>query len=142
MSTVKVFADAHTASLTIFGQGEHWFHTPRQLESLYTNELQTSAEPYGWTLDFETRISAKNESASHEIMAADSYVMLAVIDNLGYVTWRYTTDVGQQEYTVTAEDAAAVTGKDIKQCAASASELQSLMQSLSISIQRSIVREN
>ena len=104
--------------------------------------LQTSAEPYGWTLNFETRISAESESAAREIMAADSYVMLAAINNLGFVTWRYTTDVGQQEYTVTAEDATAFAGKDIKQCAASAAELQSLIQSLNISIQRSIAREN
>ena len=52
----------------------------------YTNELQTSAELYGWTFDFETHISAENESAAREIMAADSYEMLAAIDNLGYVT--------------------------------------------------------
>jgi len=36
---VKAFADAHAASLTIFEQGEHWFHTPRQLATLRAWEM-------------------------------------------------------------------------------------------------------
>jgi len=34
MKTIKTFADAHAASLTICDQGEHWFHTPDQLAVL------------------------------------------------------------------------------------------------------------
>ncbi|MEA4955483.1 MAG: alpha/beta hydrolase [Pseudoflavonifractor sp.] len=34
MKTIKNFADAHAASLTICDQGEHWFHTPDQLAVL------------------------------------------------------------------------------------------------------------
>jgi len=34
MKTIKNFADAHAASLTICDQGEHWFHTPEQLAFL------------------------------------------------------------------------------------------------------------
>lgn len=98
----------------------------------YTNELQTSKEPYGWIMKLENTIPKDEESAVRDIMTADSYAMLAVTDNLGYVTWKYTTDAGQQEYTVTAKDASDFAGKDIKQCAASPSELQMLMQSLSI----------
>lgn len=37
--TVKAFADAHAASLTICERGEHWFHTPRQLASLRAWEM-------------------------------------------------------------------------------------------------------
>ncbi|BAK97709.1 hypothetical protein OBV_05110 [Oscillibacter valericigenes Sjm18-20] len=37
--TVQAFANAHAASLTICEQGEHWFHTPRQLASLRAWEM-------------------------------------------------------------------------------------------------------
>lgn len=39
IKTVKAFADAHAVSLTICEQGEHWFHTPRQLASLRAWEI-------------------------------------------------------------------------------------------------------
>ena len=41
-------------------------------------------------------------------------------------------DGNEQEYTVTAEDAAAYAGGDIKACAKSASQLQTLLESLGI----------
>lgn len=97
----------------------------------YRNELQTSTEPYGWALLFDTPIAANEEHAAREIMAANSYVMLAVIDNLGYVTWEYKTENSDRTYTVTAEDASEYAGRDIKQCAKTATSLQELMQSLS-----------
>lgn len=98
----------------------------------YTNELQTSTEPYGWTLCLETDIPQDEEHAVQDSMAADSYVMLATIGNLSYVTWEYQVDGNEQEYTVTAEDAAAYAGGDIKACAKSASQLQTLLESLGI----------
>ena len=98
----------------------------------YTNELQTSVEPYGWTLILNTPVSADEEATARNIMTADSYVMLATINNLGYVTWKYQTETALQEYTVTMEDASAFAGQDIKLCAGTASNLQALMQSLSI----------
>ncbi|MEA4934144.1 MAG: alpha/beta hydrolase [Lawsonibacter sp.] len=39
MKTIKAFADAHAASMTICEQGEHWFHTPQQLASLRAWEM-------------------------------------------------------------------------------------------------------
>ncbi|MEA4966336.1 MAG: DUF4825 domain-containing protein [Oscillospiraceae bacterium] len=98
----------------------------------YTNELQTSQEPYGWTLLLETQIALEDESVARDIMTADSYAMLAAVGNLGDVTWQYETEAGQQEYTVSADDASAFTGQDIKQLADSPSRLQLLMQSMSI----------
>lgn len=98
----------------------------------YTNELQTDSEPYGWTLCLETAITARDESAARDIMASDSCAMLACIENLGYVTWRYETEDGGREYTVTAEDAAALAGGDIKSFTGSASEFQKLISSLGL----------
>lgn len=97
----------------------------------YTNELQTQTEPYGWTLILETPIEPIDEKTARDIMDADSYVMLASIENLGSVTWQYGTETGVREYTVTAEAATAFAGQDIKEFADSASMFQSLLQKLS-----------
>lgn len=97
----------------------------------YTNELQTSTEPYGWTLRFNIPITEDEETARN-IMTADAYAMLAAINNLGYVTWEYQAEKGRQVYTIKAEDASAFAGQDIKLCAETASDLQVLVQSLSI----------
>lgn len=96
----------------------------------YTNELQTTTEPYGWTLVLETPINPDDEENARDLMDADSYVMLASVGNLGYVTWRYSTDSDVREYTVTAEAATAFAGQDIREFAGSASMLQALLQRL------------
>jgi len=99
----------------------------------FTNELQTASEPYGWTLILENTIASGDEVAAQDIMTADSCAMLAVIENLGSVTWRYQAEGGaQREYTLSAADASRFAGQDIKLCGKSASALQALMQSLSI----------
>jgi hypothetical protein len=98
----------------------------------YTNELQTLTEPYGWTLILNTPVAADEEAAARNIMTADSYAMLATINNLEYVTWEYQTESKLQEYTVTAEDASAFAGQDIKLCAGTASDLQDLIRRLNI----------
>lgn len=98
----------------------------------FTNELQTSAEPYGWTLVLRAPITADEENAARDIMTADAYAMLAVINNLGYVTWSYQTESGPQVFTVTVNEASSFAGQDIKQCAGTPADLQRLMQRLSI----------
>ena len=98
----------------------------------FTNELQTSTEPYGWTLRLETGISQDEERTAKKIMTADSCVMLAAVGNLGYVTWEYDVNGTVQEHTVTLEDAAAYVGKDVKEYAKSAWSLQALLEQLGI----------
>ena len=44
----------------------------------YTTELQTSREPYGWTLNFSQQISDPEKS----LMIRNAYLMLALVDNL------------------------------------------------------------
>ena len=50
-----------------------------------------------------------------------SCVLLAEIENLGTVSWKYETEAGEKTFTVTATDASKLAGQDIKTCAASAS---------------------
>ena len=96
----------------------------------FTNELQTDAEPYGWTLILDDPIAAENEKSTEEEMRRCSCVLLAEIENLGTVSWKYETEAGEKTFTVTASDASKLAGQDIKTCAASASELQNLLNDL------------
>lgn len=77
-------------------------------------------------------IASEEEGVAMDIMTADSYAMLAVVGNLGYVSWQYDTDAGRQTFKVTTEEATAYAGSNIKVFADSASQLQTLMQSLRI----------
>lgn len=93
----------------------------------FTNELQTDTEPYGWTLLLTEPVTAENEPAVRDEMIRCSCVLLAEIDNLGTVTWKYETVEGEKILRVTAANASAIAGQDIKSCAESASALQSLL---------------
>ena len=59
-------------------------------------------------------IAAENEKSTKDEMRRCSCVLLAEIENLGTVSWKYETEAGE----------------DIKTCAASASELQNLLNEL------------
>ena len=61
-----------------------------------------------------------------------SCVLLAEIENLGTVTWKYETEAGKETFTVTTADASKLAGQDIKTCAVSASELQKLLYTLGL----------
>ncbi len=93
----------------------------------FTNELQTDAEPYGWTLLLEEPVAQEKEAGIKEEMQKCSCVFLAEIENLGSVTWKYETEAGKETFTVTTTDASKLAGQDIKTCASSASELQKLL---------------
>lgn len=73
---------------------------------LFTNELRTSSEPYGWTLNFT---SPKMDGAAWYLnldMESLAPLMLALVDNLGEVSWTYTDTKGEfHTRTVTVEDA-------------------------------------
>lgn len=93
----------------------------------FTNELQTDAEPYGWTLLLEEPVAQEKEAGIKEEMQKCSCVFLAEIENLGSVTWKYETEAGKETFTVTTANASKLAGQDIKTCASSASELQKLL---------------
>ena len=98
----------------------------------FTNELQTDAEPYGWTLLLEEPVAQEKEAGIKEEMQKCSCVLLAEIENLGTVTWKYETEAGKETFTVTTADASKLAGQDIKTCAVSASELQKLLYTLGL----------
>lgn len=96
---------------------------------VFTNRLQTQAEPYGWTLVFKDEAYPNwFLEYAKELMTAYSYMMMAAIGNLSYVTWEYKTEQGEEALTVTAEEATAAVGRDIKLCNKTASDFEWLLQ--------------
>ena len=96
----------------------------------FTNEIQTDKEPYGWKMILSDDVDANKEAALRELMRTNSYVILAAIDNLGYVTWEYKTPSGIQSLTISKEDASAYVGENIKDFSKTPAKLQKLMESL------------
>lgn len=94
----------------------------------FTNELQTSAEPYGWTLALKEEIAASQRKAKEEMMKSYAYVLLAVIGNLGEVSYEYTVDGNTCTLSVTEEEAALFAGQDIKRCGQEVLLLQELIE--------------
>lgn len=92
------------------------------------NELQTTKEPYGWELNLEEEILTSEENKMQENMKSYAYVLLATIDNLGYVTYNYTVRGESAGMTITREDASSFAGMDIKSCGETPAQLQTLME--------------
>ena len=94
----------------------------------YKNELQTSEEPYGWVIILDDPVDPSHETKNRQRMCSDACLMIAAVDNLGTVTWRYENGSGLQEYTITEKEASEIAGADIKSFAGSASGMQNLVE--------------
>lgn len=72
----------------------------------FTSALSTSAEPYGWQMNFiEPLKDAWSEEELNRRMQKNSYFLVALIDNLSAVRWSYTDSEGEQkEQMVTVEE--------------------------------------
>lgn len=92
----------------------------------YTSELQTEQEPFGWKILLTHKIEA-DVAGEKEKMKSYSFALLALIDNLGSVSWEYVTAEGKEVYTVTAEEAGSDLGSDIKIYGTSAKQFQELL---------------
>lgn len=91
-----------------------------------TNELQTAKEPYGWILRKETAISAKQEKELLKKVESVAYVMIAMTDNLDYMTYEYVVDGVEKKVTFDYESAPVK--KDLKEVVgSSAKELSIFM---------------
>lgn len=94
----------------------------------FLNSLQTIEEPYGWTIEFTDSIT--NDTIFNERMSQYAYVILSLIDNLGEVSWEYSSGSKVITKTVTTEDATKALGQDIKEYSKSISEFQRLLNQL------------
>lgn len=94
----------------------------------YLNSLQTAQEPYGWTLEFSDAYTEENAARLNETMEHQlAPLMLALVENLGEVSWTYRTQDGTlQSRTVTLPQVNEAIPRPVKDYAASPAELQRL----------------
>lgn len=94
----------------------------------WKNELQTGSEPYGWTITLNHAFHNARYEFMENLMRSYAYAMLAVIDNLDWVKFEYGWMAERpEEVTVTAKDATAYAGEDIKKIGKDISKLQQLL---------------
>lgn len=95
----------------------------------YTNELQTTEEPYGWTF-LLAEVYPTSEERLDEKMTGYAYVLMAMIGNLEVVTFENPDGSGLVSYT--AEDATKAMGRDIKSYGETPAKLQILMEAVGL----------
>lgn len=101
----------------------------------FTSELQTSKEPYGWTLKRQDSVGS---SVVFEARMKDyGCVLLALIDNLGEISWTYTVETEngavQQQTTLTTKEASQYLEGPVKAFGESPEKVQELLDRLDIS---------
>ena len=102
---------------------------------VFKNQLQTSEEPYGWTLNFED--STSNSATFEEKMKAFSCMLIALTGNLGEVQWNYTVELEdgpvQRSGRMTEAECSEYVGAPVKSFADSPEGVQALLDLLEIS---------
>ncbi|MBQ7296266.1 MAG: DUF4825 domain-containing protein [Clostridia bacterium] len=104
----------------------------------HTNKLQSSEEPYEWSIILSYELLPKQVKEKEELMKKYAYAILGVIDNLGAVTFEYEifNSDGEDkkcELTTTREEASEYFGYDIGKCYDDINELQRLMEKTGLS---------
>ena len=99
----------------------------------YGTQLQTSEEPYGWTFLNVQISSSDNVERLHQEMKQLGCLLIAVTDNLGYVSFEYSVDGaenadGNTTLTVTEADVDAMAGQSVKAMAQTPEGLQKLVE--------------
>lgn len=101
------------------------------LGSLYS-ELETDKEPYIWRIILDDDQAKYNPEYLEKRLDAYGYVLLGTVGNLDEVDFRYTADGKTKVRKITADDASAFLGKDIKTCRSDAGALSKLMEKAGI----------
>ena len=99
----------------------------------YGTQLQTSEEPYGWTFLNVQISSSENVERLQQEMKQLGCLLIAVTDNLGYVSFEYCVDGtensdGSTTLTVTEADADALAGQSVKAMSQTPAGLQKLVE--------------
>jgi len=103
----------------------------------YTNELQTTNEPYRWTFCFQAELEQSKVTLFNEKMRGYAYVLLASVDNVDEISWSYMIKnqegVKQQSITVTSLEATDILSQDIKSIGESEESIDLLLVHLGFS---------
>ena len=98
----------------------------------FTNELQTTTEPYGWTLHFKQEVLPANQLKLDSMMESYAAALLSLIENCGEITWTYGSGGQTVTKTYTRQDADKRLGEDVKSFSASPERVQELLDLLNI----------
>lgn len=104
----------------------------------FCNELQTKEEPFGWTMSLDHSFSSNRKEYLENKIHAYACAILAVIENLGELTFEYAIDGTPCSLTVTAAEASKYAGEDIKSVGKEVSKLQKLMEKSGLTEQASV----
>ena len=104
----------------------------------FRHELQTKEEPFGWTMCLDHSFSSNRKEHLEKKMHAYACAILAVIENLGELTFEYAIDGTPCSLTVTAAEAGEYAGEDIKSVGKEVSKLQKLMEKSGLTEQASV----
>ncbi|MGN0416017.1 MAG: DUF4825 domain-containing protein [Agathobacter sp.] len=80
----------------------------------FTNELQTTTEPYSWKIIFENDFSSTRQETFEEKLKMYAYIYLAQIGNLEEVIFEYKVDGETKILSVTSSEASEFAGVKIK----------------------------
>ncbi len=97
-----------------------------QLVGDFTTELKTAEEPYGWIIKIKEPMDKSQEEPFKEELKKKSIQLIALIGNLSYMSYEYSTEDGPQTFTFTKEEATELIGKDIKEFGKTAKGTQQL----------------
>ena len=99
----------------------------------FTNELQTSEEPYSWKMIFQNDFSADRQAALEERLKRYAYIYLAEVGNLGEVIYDYHVDGEPKTLSVTSSEASEYAGEDIKSVGTDINWLEMLVRKTGLS---------
>ena len=99
----------------------------------FSNEFQTSGEPYEWKFILEKEFTQQNESELADRLKAYAYILLADIGNLEQVVFEYSMDGRERSLKVTAQDAAQFFGSDIKEAGRDINKMEELVRKTGVS---------
>ena len=99
----------------------------------FTNELQTSEEPYSWKMIFQNDFSADRQAALEERLKRYAYIYLAEVGNLGEVIYDYHVDGEPKTLSVTSSEASEYAGVDIKSVGTDINWLEMLVRKTGLS---------
>lgn len=93
----------------------------------FTNEMETSYEPYTWKLTLKDDILSSDKTLKESDMESFAYILIAVIGNLDRVTYEYTVDGVARTKTIDLAAATKFFGQNIKGCGKSVRLLDELI---------------
>ena len=88
----------------------------RDLIGPYENQLETEKEPYGWIIKLSGELTEQERDLKEGYMDYAAYVMIALVQNLDHVTFRYVVNGEMKTKTITTEDATQILGQNVKDC--------------------------